>query len=301
MSEQGRDPRSAEDRLPALVIASVLAVASVLIAALGAAPTRVSAQEALGDPRMPGEQAFIASHRGAVRDAPENTLPAIGAALDAGFDYVEFDVALTADGHAVLMHDPTVDRTTDGRGRVDRLTLEQIRGLDAGASHAPSFAGTPVPTLGEALDVVAAKAGRAVLDLKGAWTAEAAADLVGEIRARGLESAVVVAAFDARTLALVAVSSDVIARMVTLRRVPADIVEVVAQIGARGVIVEHRELVRHPEIVEQLRAAGLRVAVYTPNSDRQWQAITALGVDGIVTDDPAMLRTWQSSTLASAP
>lgn len=299
MSEQGRDQRPADGRLSALVIASVLAVASVMIAALGASPARVSVQEALGDPRMPGEQAFIASHRGAVRDAPENTLPAIEAALDAGFDYVEVDVVLTADGHAVLMHDPTVDRTTDGRGRVDRLTLEQIRGLDAGVSHALAFTGTPVPTLGEALDVVAAKGGRAVLDLKGAWTAEAAADLVREVRVRGLESAVIVAAFDARTLALVAACSEVITRMVTLRRVPADLVDAVVQIGARGVIVEHRELVRHPEIVEQLHAAGLRVAVYTPNSDRHWRAITALGVDGIVTDDPAMLRAWQSSSLAS--
>ena len=104
----------ARDRIHALLIVCVLAVASLVIAFLGATPARVSATELLGDPRTPGDAAFIASHRGGGATAPENTLPAIEAALSGGFDYVEVDVALTADRQPVLMHDATVDRTTDG-------------------------------------------------------------------------------------------------------------------------------------------------------------------------------------------
>ena len=124
----------ARDRIQALIVVCVLAVASIVIAFLGASPARVSATELLGEPRTPGERAFIASHRGGGASAPENTL-AIEAALAAGFDYVEVDVALTADGHPVLMHDATVDRTTDGRGRLAELTLEQVRRL--GPAPAP--------------------------------------------------------------------------------------------------------------------------------------------------------------------
>ena len=118
---------TSRDRTQALLIVCVLAVASIFVAPLGTAPGRVGATELLGDPRTPGEAAFIASHRGGGATAPENTLPAITAALAAGFDYVEVDVALTADRHPVLMHDATVHRTTDGHGAIASLTLEQVR------------------------------------------------------------------------------------------------------------------------------------------------------------------------------
>ena len=132
------------DRIHALLIVCVLAVASLVIAFLGATPARVSASELLGDPRGPGEAAFIASHRGGGATAPENTLPAIRAALSGGFDYVEVDVALTADRQPVLMHDAKVDRTTDGHGRLASLTLAEVRALDAGSWFDPEFAGTQI-------------------------------------------------------------------------------------------------------------------------------------------------------------
>ena len=123
----------ARDRLQPLLIVCVLATLSLIIAFLGATPARVSATELLGETRAAGDEAFIASHRGGGATAPENTLPAISAALAAGFDYVEVDVALTADRQPVLMHDTTVDRTTDGHGRLSSLTLAQVQRLDAGA------------------------------------------------------------------------------------------------------------------------------------------------------------------------
>lgn len=286
------EPRTAE-RLPALLIVCALALVSVIIAAAGVTPARVTAAELLGAARDPGDAAFVAGHRGGGATAPENTLPAVRAALAHGFDYVEVDLALTSDGEAVLMHDATVDRTTDGTGRLADLTLAQVRELDAGAWFSPEFAGTRVPTGDELLDVLQATGGRAILDLKGVWTAAAATDLVEAVRSRGLERSVAVASFDARTLAFVEARSSVVTRLAILKKLPPDVADAALQVRARGIVVDRRALAARPEVVDELHDAGLRVIVYTLNDDREFDAVTELGVDGIVTDDPHLLVDWQ--------
>lgn len=281
------------DRMQALLIVCVLAVASVVVALLGTAPGRVTTTELLGDPRTPGDAAFIASHRGGGATAPENTLPAITAALAGGFDYVEVDVALTADGHAVLMHDRTVDRTTDGHGPISSLTLDEVRALDAGSWFAPSFAGTPVPTFAEFLDVLAASTQRSIIELKGEWDAAAIGAAVAEVNARDLARRIALASFNAGTLALAAAASEVIPRLLILKAVPDDVVRAAEEAGVRGILVDRKAVLARPEMVDDVHAAGVRIVVYTLNSDTQWTAMTDLGVDGIVTDEPATLLTWQ--------
>lgn len=91
------------------------------------------------------------AHRGDKKNAPENTVVAIQSAVDKGAHQIEIDVQRSSDGHLVIMHDGTVDRTTNGSGAVAEMTLEQIRALDAGAWFSEAFAGTQVPTLEEAL------------------------------------------------------------------------------------------------------------------------------------------------------
>jgi glycerophosphoryl diester phosphodiesterase len=91
------------------------------------------------------------AHRGEHLHHPENTLPALQAAIELGMDYAELDVRTTADGKLVLMHDPTVSRTTNGKGEIAKMTLDQIRELDAGVKFGPEFAGTKVPTFEEVL------------------------------------------------------------------------------------------------------------------------------------------------------
>ncbi|MBW9119201.1 hypothetical protein JNB63_03765 [Microbacterium trichothecenolyticum] len=283
------------DRIHALSVMGVLATASLVIAFLGATPARVSSRELMGDERTPGAAAFIASHRGGAATAPENTLPAISAALAGGFDYVEVDVALTADRHPVLMHDKTVDRTTDGHGRLAALTLAEVKALDAGAWFDRAYAGTPVPTFVEFLDALAATEGRAIVEMKGQWDAAAIDAAVAEVAARGLERRIVFASFDARTLALAAAGSDVLSRLLILKQLPSDVVSAVAEAGARGVVVNRKAVLARPGIVDELHAVGARVVVYTLNDDSQWDEVTALGVDGIVTDDPHTLSEWQSA------
>jgi glycerophosphoryl diester phosphodiesterase len=297
MPETAPGARPAARSAGPIAVVATLAIVSVAIALLGASPTPVSAREMLGATRGPGEPAFVASHRGDAENAPENTLPAVRSAIAAGLAYVEVDVALTADGAAVLMHDATVDRTTNGSGRLEHLRLAEVRALDAGAWFGPAFAGTPVPLVEEFLDVLAASGARALVELKGEWTQDAVARVVSAIEARGLERRVAAASFDARTLALVANESPVISRLAILRQVPDDVVGAARSLGVSGVMVRGRAVMAHPEIVDELHAAGVRVVVYTFNEDRDWREAIAIGVDGIVTDRPGPLSSWLADTV----
>ncbi|MEV8266535.1 glycerophosphodiester phosphodiesterase family protein [Microbacterium sp. NPDC076911] len=286
-------PSRARERIQPLLVVCVLAVLSMVIAVIGATPARVSARELLGDTREPGDVAFIASHRGGGAEAPENTLPAVAGALAGGYEYVEVDVALTADERAVLMHDKSVDRTTDGQGALASLTWEEVRTLDAGSWFSAEYAGTAVPTFDQFLAVLEAYSGRAIVELKGEWSDAAISDAVEAVEARRLDAQVVFASFDARTLASVAASTDVVSRLLILKHMPADIVRATAEADVPGIIVSAAAVRAQPDLVDSLHAAGRRVVVYTLNSDSQWEEMTELGVDGIVTDEPTTLLDWQ--------
>jgi len=99
-------------------------------------------------------QRGLCAHRGENARHPENTLPAFREAIRLGAQQIEFDVCHTKDGRLILMHDLTVDRTTDGKGAVSDLTFEQIRKLDAGIKKDVKFAGTQVPTFEEVIDLL---------------------------------------------------------------------------------------------------------------------------------------------------
>ncbi|MDL2232569.1 hypothetical protein LJC63_03190 [Ruminococcaceae bacterium OttesenSCG-928-L11] len=101
------------------------------------------------------DNVYVAGHRGFPDRYPENTLLSYQAAIDAGVDMVELDIRMTADGQLVLIHDATVDRTTDGSGPVANKTLEQLRALDAGAWKGEAFRGTRIPLFTEFLEMTA--------------------------------------------------------------------------------------------------------------------------------------------------
>ncbi len=102
------------------------------------------------------------AHRGASLEAPENTLAAFQRAVELGADLIELDVHQTADGHVVIIHDDTVDRTTNGSGPVHSMALRELRRLDAGSWMGPQFAGERVPTLLEVLELTRGRAGLAI-------------------------------------------------------------------------------------------------------------------------------------------
>jgi len=98
----------------------------------------------------------LCAHRGAMETYPENTIPAFREAIKAGAHMIEFDVYLTRDKKMVVIHDPTVDRTTNGSGKVSDFTLEQIKKLDAGSWKSPKFTGVRIPEIHEVLKIMPA-------------------------------------------------------------------------------------------------------------------------------------------------
>jgi glycerophosphoryl diester phosphodiesterase len=99
------------------------------------------------------------SHRGEHLERPENTIPVFREAIRVGADFIEVDVQTTADGKLVLSHDATVDRCTDGKGRIGAMPFDQVEALDAGVKKGAQFAGTKIPTFDEVLDLARGKIG----------------------------------------------------------------------------------------------------------------------------------------------
>ena len=126
------------------------------------------------------------SHRGEHLVRPENTMPAYQEAIRVNADFIEVDVQTTSDGKLVLSHDATVDRCTNGTGRVNAMTFEQVEALDAGIKKGPEFAGVKIPTFDEVLDLARGKIGIYV-DIKNA----SAQDLVSHIDGHGMTEHVV--------------------------------------------------------------------------------------------------------------
>jgi len=177
--------------------------ARILSAALAAAATVTLTPTLAAGPASAATADCVAppvAHRGASAAAPENTIPAYRAALRAGISRLDLDVRFTRTGIPVVMHDSTVDRTTDGTGRVSGMTLAELRSLDAGSWFSPEFAGVKVPTLRQALEFGRTRGASFQLELKGRPTAQQLDDFLNRIRWLGMLSRVRVIGFDEETV-----------------------------------------------------------------------------------------------------
>ena len=278
-------------------LAASLTVATVLVLVLVPDAVQAYAPSLIGTLRAPGEPAFVAGHRGDRADAPENTLPAFEAAFASGLDVVETDVQLTSDGYPVLLHDPTVDRTTNGSGAVADLTLEQVEALDAGSWFDKSFAGTRIPQLGEFLDLLAATPHkRALVELKDYWTTDDIRNILTDVYVRGVQNRIVFAGFHLGTIANLADVAPAIPRVIIRRDLPDDPVGLAQFYGAIAIMTSPWSLETFPDAVTDMHAAGLGVLVYTLNSEKRWTEATSYGVDGIITDAPSALDGWLAET-----
>ncbi|MEH6780203.1 MAG: glycerophosphodiester phosphodiesterase family protein [Rhodoglobus sp.] len=277
-------------RRAALAVTIVTAITLALV--LNANVIRVHAVGAFTSLKAPGEAAFVAGHRGDATVAPENTLEALTLALDSAADYVETDVQLTADGVPVLMHDWTVDRTTNGTGPVWTYTYEELSALDAGSWFGDDFAGATVPSLEQFLNVLRWSTKNAILELKGSWTDEHVALVADLIARNGVANHVILGSFDIMTLQAVQRVSPELPGMLIVRDIVGDPAQLAAAAGAVALVTSKKAIMRNPELVQQVHDAGLGILIYTLNDSDTWSDAVALGVDGIVTDRPAELGTW---------
>lgn len=231
---------------------------------------------------------IIAAHRGFRSVYPENTLVAIMGAFERGADAVEIDVQLTLDGVPVLMHDPTVDRTTNGAGAVSFMTLTQIRKLDA-CSKFPFAVWPPctVPTLREALESARGH-GVLILDLKGTYDGAALESLVDLIHNEGMSQHVLVSSLNYQVLERLRQIDSVIPLGFFDWGIPR--MEDVARLGRAVGMPEAHALFADPGGSSILVSSGssrrVSIMAWTVTNLEDARALVALGVRGIMTDVP---------------
>jgi glycerophosphoryl diester phosphodiesterase len=230
---------------------------------------------------------WVVAHRGASGHAPENTLAAFRRAVELGANFIETDLHLSRDARFVAIHDPTLDRTTNGRGPVHTLTLAELRKLDAGSWFGPKFSGERIPTLEEILDFARESDVVFYLEIKagGMWGMEPA--LVGALRDAREVGRAVVLSFDPGTLAAIRRLEPTLMTGFLFDHSYPDVVGRAVDVGARQ-LAPRGDLVT-PELVAQAHGADLQVVTWTINQAEHIRAMIAAGVDGIMSDYPDRL------------
>jgi glycerophosphoryl diester phosphodiesterase len=236
----------------------------------------------------------IVAHRGASSTMPENTLASFEESIRLGARIVEFDVRLARDGVAVVMHDPRVERTTDGTGAVHELTSTELAGLNAGLSDARQ----PVPRLADVLDLLSGRAGVAIeiKNLPGEPGFQAEGETVVEVTHReiergGFDGPVLLISFNPRSIAASkAIAPTVPTGFLTTDLVPPrDALEHVRQEGHEMVLPAVTSLLAAGDaFIEDVHTAGLRVGTWTVDDPEQVRALADREVDAIATNNPAM-------------
>lgn len=225
----------------------------------------------------------VVAHRGYSAVAPENTIASCNAAR--GFaDWVEFDVRVTADGELILMHDGTIDRTTNAVGDPAAMTLAELRQLDAGAWFSAEFAGELVPLMTEAILATMPDMGPFIERKTGP-----ASKYVDLVRALRIEKDVVIIAFDWDFLAEV----ELLAPTIKTAALGSDVltsVEIEA-IQSRGIdFIDWAHSTVTGQTIDLVHAYGMELHVWTVNNADRMQTLIGLGIDGITTDEPELAR-----------
>jgi glycerophosphoryl diester phosphodiesterase len=233
------------------------------------------------------------AHRGASGYAPENTMAAFRLAAKIGAQFIETDLQLTRDARIIAMHDPTVNRTTNGRGHVDKMSLTELRGLDAGAwflsPEGKSFAGERVPTLDEMLQFAKEADVAFCFELKPSkmWGMEFA--LVSALRkAEELKRSLVIS-FDAESLITVRRAEQSVMTGFLDEKASMASIEKAMEIAARQVMPRADSVT--PEFVVAAHREGLQVVTWTVNEIEEMHKLIEVGVDGIITNYPDRLKT----------
>jgi glycerophosphoryl diester phosphodiesterase len=237
------------------------------------------------------DPALIIGHRGAAASAPENTVAGFCKAASLGVRWVEFDVRLTADNVVVVLHDDTVDRTTDGCGAAAAMSFAEIERLDAGGWFGAAFRGERVPSFEAVIALLGELGLGAVVELKPAKgreaaTAEATMALLRSRWPRHLPPPIVSSFAEAALIAARAAAPG-LQRALLVEAVPADWRARLAATGSTMLHADHQRLA--PAEVAALRAAGTPVFAYTVNDRARAELLASWGVAGLFSDRPERL------------
>ena len=243
----------------------------------------------------------IIAHRGFSARAPENTLAAIRAGLDAGADAVEWDMHVAACGTPVLLHDATLERTTNGSGAVAETPLEALRTLDAGTWFDPAFAGEPIPTFVEALEEVGPYGATVYAEVKGIRGEEDLDRMVREVAEAGMRERTVFISLDFDMVDGIAARDPevrvgyVVARL----RQFQDAVGRARSLGPRGLVdLDHRLVLDDPLLPPRARAQGVGVAVWTVDDPGEAETLFRSGIRRFTTNQVEALVRWRASRIS---
>lgn len=247
-----------------------------------------------------GAAPLVIGHRGASDLAPENTIAAFRAAWSAEVEWIETDVQPTADLVPVLFHDDTLDRISAVEGHLRARRLAEIAALDAGSwfsrirqlEAAADYSTLRIPTMHEFLSALP-PTGRVLLEIKGPHTDDELVIELAVIRATRTMDRVWLQSFELDVLTRLDVYIPGCWRGLLRDEVDPDPVALCREHGLLSYHPEYTALLARPEIVGELHAAGISVVTFTANDEQDWEQLTGIGVDGIITDRPAALLEWQ--------
>lgn len=235
------------------------------------------------------EQRRVYAHRGLSALAPENTLAAVRLAAERGAAWVEVDLDVLSDGTVIVLHDSTLDRTTNRSGRYDGLTAEDLVGIDAGSWFSPDFAGEPLPTLPQLLEVAAAAGLGLNLELKSNEAGGRRSLLLVErvaaaLEAQGTVERVLVSSFNHLLLHLFKQRAPqmAVACLYDRMSLTADWRSTMELVGAEHIHLESTGLRR--ESIREAREAGYGVGVWTVNSRARANELFNWGATAVFSD-----------------
>jgi glycerophosphoryl diester phosphodiesterase len=229
----------------------------------------------------------LVAHRGGGRHAPENTLAAIRLGQSLGYQAHELDVKLSRDGVALLMHDPTLERTTGARGRAADLAFEELRRLDAGGWHSAAFRGEKIPSFEEAAALLRSRETRAHIEIKPTPGFDrATGTAVARETLRLFAGAPVPPVFSSFSFEALMAAREVapeLPRGWLIDEFTAADWERLSALEARSLHTNHRKF--DPALLPELHGRGYRVMLYTVNDAERAAELLAAGVDGLFTDE----------------
>lgn len=249
-------------------------------------------------PQLPvsnGDDFVVIAHRGASEYAPENTHSAFRLAIDMQAEMIELDVSLSKDGVPVVVHDETVDRTTDASGLVSSFTLEELRKMETGAWFSEEFAGEPFPTL---VEVLAYTKDRIAVNIEvktEAVTDEARGGIIEKsldiVKAEGLENQVIFSSFDYRVMKHLEELAPEIPKAILYEKSQSGDKkpsELVKEYRVDAFNCSHRQL--SDEWLEDLTSNNIPFFIYTINDEAKMKEIISKGATGIFSDKPDVLK-----------
>ncbi|HLS24683.1 MAG TPA: glycerophosphodiester phosphodiesterase family protein [Beutenbergiaceae bacterium] len=233
----------------------------------------------------------VIAHRGNSSVAPENTMAAFESAWRAGADVIELDIQLTADGQAVVIHNDTLDATTDATGPVSTRTAAELGEVDAGSWFAPSFTGQRLPLLRDVLSWLRERDGLGLLvEFKGEWDPAPVSTVVEQIEDAGVGGRIVVQSFAVSTVRALADVAPDLRRGLLIDSLAEDTFSLCAQLRVAQCNPSGLILMEHPETLQLIQDRGMQAMVWTVNEVAHWDALLQMGADGIITDRPDRLR-----------